>query len=487
MPEGAVAIVDIGSNSVRLVVYTGAVRSPAILFNEKIMAGLGKGVAADGALSPEGRGRALNALKRFRLLIGQMEVSRTLVVATAAVRDASNGAAFLAEVRALGFDAEILPGDREGIMAGLGVISAFPRADGMVGDLGGGSLELVDVSGGEARHSASLPLGVLRIPGLMKKGKALDEHVASALRAAGFETLAGSRPFYMVGGSWRALARVDMLMTGYPLPVTHEYRLPPARLDKLCKAFAEGAADELGAVPAVSLSRMPTLPDALAMLRALTRFFEPSALIVSSFGIREGLLYDALPAAERARDPLIEATRALGDTLGRFAEHGDLLDRWMAPVFADDPPDMARLRAAACLLSDVGWQANPDFRAERGVDIALHGNWVGIDGPGRVMIAAALFAGFGGGGGFHRLDVARLCDPARIARATLWGLAIRLGQRMSGGLAGSLERSRLERRGAVLRLALSGEDRALYGEIVERRHRALAQALGLTASVSVRT
>jgi exopolyphosphatase/guanosine-5'-triphosphate,3'-diphosphate pyrophosphatase len=284
----------------------------------------------------------------------------------------------------------------------------------------------------------------------------------------------------MVGGSWRALARLDIISRDYPLPITHHYRMPRARPAELRKLIASLSRSDPKSMPMLTASRIPTLPAAKLILSALVDALEPSELIVSSFGIREGLLFDELPAPERTKDPLIEAARDAGRGLSRFGEHGDLLDRWIAPIFADSPA-MARLRLAACLLADVAWQAHPDFRAERGVEMALHGNWVGIDVCGRVMVAQALFSNFGGGREFPDKRVAALCDREALACASRWGLAMRLGQRLSGGLASSLERSRLEREGEVIRLVLPKGEEALYGETVERRLRKLASALGCKA------
>ncbi|MBA3676343.1 MAG: Ppx/GppA family phosphatase [Sphingosinicella sp.] len=483
MPVKPVAIIDIGSNSVRLVVYSGATRIPSIVFNEKVMAGLGKGFAKTGALSVSAQDRAIGALRRFRILTDQMHVSRTRVVATAAVRDASNGDEFLEKVRAAGFRPEVLSGEEEGVMAGQGVLSAIPGANGIIGDLGGGSLELVDVAEGKVVHSASLPFGVLRHAALLEKGEdAFREKLAGKLHGLGFRKSGKGRPFYMVGGSWRALARLDMLLKDYPLPITHEYRMgidAPAKLQKAIDNFDKADAKSAS----LSVSRMPALPYANLLLKALADEIRPSELVVSSFGIREGLLYDDLDRKSRALDPLIEAAREAGRGLGRFAEHGDLLDRWIAPIFEDDR-ETARLRLAACLLADVAWQANPDFRAERGVDMALHGNWVGIDGPGRVMVAQALFSNFGGGEDFARQEVSRLCSKQDLARASLWGLAMRLGQRFSGGVAESLEQSRLSIENGMLRLELKRGTEALYGEIVERRLKGLANALNCTAEAT---
>ena len=479
MFDKTVAIIDIGSNSVRLVVYAGLPRIPFIIFNEKVLAGLGEGLAQTGSLSPEASKRALAALRRFSIITRQMEVSEYRTVATAAVRDAANGAQFLAEVRALGFHPEMLSGEQEAIAAGQGVLSGIPDADGIVGDLGGGSLELVDIGGGEVRRTVSLPLGVLRLPPILADGeKALARKVAEAVAGAGLGGVGRGRPFYLVGGSWRSLARIDMLLTGYPLPIMHHYSMRSERAAELQPVIAKLEQGKLKNMGTVSVSRVPTLANGNVLLKHLVETLQPSQLIVSSFGIREGLLFERLDGDTRKQDPLLEAAREAGRGLGRFAEHGALLDRWIAPVFEDEP-EATRLRLAACLLADVAWQAHPDFRAERGVDMALHGNWVGVDGPGRVMMAQALFSNFGGRGNFADQEVASLCNPDELKRASQWGLAMRLGQRLSGGVAAGLERSALERAGEKLRLKLKKSYEGLYGETVERRLRNLAGSLNL--------
>ena len=121
-----IAIVDIGSNSVRLVVYSGAPRVPTPIFNEKVLAGLGAELAGTGELSARSQEKALAALRRYHLLIGHMGVKRTRVVATAAARDARNGAQFVKRIDAIGFDCEVLAAEEEARLAGEGVLSAFP-------------------------------------------------------------------------------------------------------------------------------------------------------------------------------------------------------------------------------------------------------------------------------------------------------------------------------------------------------------------------
>ena len=476
-------IIDIGSNSIRLVVYQGPKRLPSILFNEKVMAGLGRALAAKGAIDPEAMARAQVALARFAALAREMDVAALRTVATAAVRDAANGHELIDHARGLGLDVELLSGDEEALASGRGVLSGIPEADGIVGDLGGGSLELVRVADGAVGERASFPLGVLRIAAIRARGKgALERHVAGLLRKTGWAGTGAGRPFYLVGGSWRSLARLDMHLTGYPLPIVHHYAMPAATVTRLGRALAHLDKARLREVPDLSAARIPTLGDATALLATVLRQLGSTTTIVSAYGLREGLLYAALDAGTQREDPLIVATRNEGRRLGRFAEHGDLLDRWIAPLFADDTPDLARLRHVACLLADVGWHANPEFRAERGLDVALHGDWVAIDARGRALVAQALFTGLGGGAKSPR-PLTDLASPAELRRAAIWGLAIRLGQRLSGGVAGPLERTRLGRKDGAVTLTLAGEDAAFYGETVERRHKALAAALGGEARV----
>lgn len=474
--KARVAIIDIGSNSVRLVVYDGAARLPAVLFNEKVMAGLGRSLSETGAIDKSGLARARAALARFAALAREMQVSELRTVATAAVRDASNGGELIRAAEALGLEVELLSGQEEAMAAGMGVLSGIPEADGVVGDLGGGSLELVRVVAGTVTDRVSFPLGVLRLGVIRAEGKgALDRRVAKLFADSGWSGRGKGLPFYLVGGSWRALARLDMHRTGYPLPVVHQYPIALDRVGDLQRVLAEIPKTELKAIPDISSARIPTLPDATALLLSVLRHLGSSGSVVSAYGLREGLLYQRLTPAQRLEDPLIAAARDEGERSGRFPEHGDLLDTWIAPLF-DDAPELARLRHAACLLADVGWRANPEFRAERGMEIALHGNWVAIDAAGRAILAQALYTALGGGLGTPEA-LARLADAESLARARLWGLAIRLGQRLSGGVAAPLKRSRVALE-ATLTLTLDQKDEALYGEAVEKRHKALAAMFG---------
>jgi len=473
-------IVDIGSNSIRLVVYDGPERSPFLLFNEKVSAGLGAGLSETGRIDDTAMERGITALVRFSCLAAEMEVEELSCIATAAVREAENGSEFVARAkRDAAMDIEIFTGEQEAQAAGYGVLSAIPDADGIVADLGGGSLELARVRDGDVYETVSLPLGVLRLPAIRERGKdALPKYMAKALKQSGWDVGESGLPLYLVGGSWRALAHLDMQLSHFPLPIIHNYRMNIDRAAYLVRVTAQMSKSSLKKVPAIPSSRAATLRHASALLAALVRQLSSSELVVSAHGLREGILFSQLGRDARSLDPLLVAAEAEGEAQGRFKGHGALIDRWIEPLFSSDPESWARIRRAACLLGDVGWRANPDFRAERGLEIALHGNWVGINAFERAMLAQALYSNFGGGAaiapGLHAI-----AEETALARAVQWGLAIRLAQRLSGGVAPPLENARLalDDTGAI-ELMLPHSHACLRGETVNRRLKHLGQAMG---------
>ena len=477
--EGRTAVIDIGSNSIRLVVFDGHGRMPSFLFNEKVMVGLGKRRESDGSLSADAVADAMETLRRFRMLCTAMSVTDLRTVATAAVREAPNGGEFRKAIERIGLPVRLLSGEDEAELAALGVISAIPEANGLVGDLGGGSLELARIKNGKVKERTSFPLGVLRVSELRrnKKKGALKRAVAKALKSVDWVRKCEGRPIYMVGGSWRALARVDMHRTKFPLPIVHHYTMQPDRPGRLVRLLAQINPAKLTAVPSLASGRIPYLSDGAAVLSQLVKQIGLGEVVVSAYGLREGLLYERLDKETRSLDPLIAATRDEGERQGRFREHGDLLDRWIAPLFEDESDTDKRIRLASCLLADTGWRAHPEFRAERGLEMALHGNWVGIESNGRGKMAQALFTNFGGGLGAVE-ELAALCSKKELEQAARWGLAMRLGQRLSGGVAGPLELSRLAFDGDKIVLSVDRGDAGLYGEPVAKRHRQLSGAFG---------
>ena len=480
-PFGPVGIIDIGSNSVRFVAYGGSERVPSVLFNERLMAALGRGVAKNGKLDPQAMDMTLRALARFRQLGKEMGLKRLHTVATAAVRDASNGKAFLKQIAEIGLKPRLISGDEEALLAGLGVLSAMPDAKGMVADLGGGSLELISVHKGGVGNGITLPLGVLRL-GPSPNHREIGRKLRHDIKGDGLKDAARGHGLYLVGGSFRALATLDMKSTDHPLPIVHNHRILPERLPEIRQILATRSADDLKEMTQISGARIPTLPAVVELLEAMIHVLGPRKIYVSAFGLREGLLYRDLDRTTQSCDPLLAAALEVGERLGRFGDHGTALDQWMDPLFPDESKQMRRLRLATCLLGDIAWNAHPDFRAERAVDMALHGNWVGIDSHGRAILGRALCSAFGGDGGFSP-DVARLLEADEVERVVAWGRALRLAQRLSGGTEALLLKTSIALQDGNVVLFIPDKYRQLYSEAVERRMIQLARSLKKEAEV----
>lgn len=473
------AVIDIGSNTIRLVVYAGLPRAPMSIYNEKSRVALGSCLSGNGIIDDATMAKALAALGRFETLARAMKVDTLRVVATAATREAKNGHVLIAEAAKLGIRVDVLDGNTEATAAGLGVLSDNPRANGYVGDLGGGSLELVRVADGALGERISLPLGTLRHKAIEGKNnkqivqmvkQSLDEHDGGT----GFKIEKGL-PFYMIGGSWRCFSRLHMHVSQYPLTILSNYQMPADAPAQLTAMVNDPAA--LAQTKIVSSTRAVALPGATALLAALVRLFEPEKLVTSIYGLREGLLFDQLSAAEKREDPLIAAARFEGERLARFPFHGDALADWIAPVFADQNANDTRLCRAVCLLADSVWNVNPEYRADHALDLALDGNWPGVVASDRAIIAAALWTVHGGKRALPEM-LPQLASAGALAQAAVWGLAIRLAQRLDGGTGGALTDSRIDGDSNVLRLYLTRQSARLNCNSLQRRLQQLGDALG---------
>lgn len=471
--EESRAIIDIGSNTVRLVVYGGPPRAPVTLLNEKVTARLGKHVAETGRLSEKAMANVLAALARYKALIDLAGIPRVDVVATAAARDAKNGAAFLDRISALGFEPRLLSGVEEAETSATGVLGAFPDAMGIVGDLGGGSLELVDVADGGTSHGVSLPLGSLRLPTLRAKGdRVFVREIGRMLAKADWVAEPGV-VLYLVGGSMRALARAMMVRLGWPLEDTHGFSLDAEEALKLARLFARRG-QTLKAVEGVSSSRLASIPDAAALLVVLLQRLEPGRVVFSSWGLREGVLFGSLDADEQAADPLLAGVFAFVEPMAVTTMQVDAAVTWMEQAV---PFARTRLGRAALALCLAAGRVEPNLRRDLAGDWGLRKRWVGVDNMGRAALATALRASAGKGAGAE--PWARLATPSLLAEARALGLAARLCRRMSAGAIAVMARSALRAEGGSLRLTSDVPD--LVGEGFSRDLRDLAQQLGLCA------
>jgi exopolyphosphatase / guanosine-5'-triphosphate,3'-diphosphate pyrophosphatase len=486
-----VAVIDIGSNSIRLVVYHDAGRAPLPVFNEKVMCSIGRGVEHTGKLSPEGVTLALATLVRYKSMTDAMGVSRLEVVATAAVRDARNGRDFVAQIeRETGLSVRILSGSDEVELSAEGVVSAFPRADGFVGDLGGGSLELIDVRRGVAGDRITLPLGPLRLmdaaDGNLRRGRHIVERAFKQIPWLG--ALRG-RPFYAVGGSWRTMARLHMEATKYPLHIIHHYKIDAGKLRSLFKGSGPWSARAFDRRAQLSRRRVDLLPWAAMVMEALFDRAPPSRLVFSAWGLREGCLYARLPAKLKAHDPLFDAVRVIAGE-SRFGLKPGALFGFITPILMARQVDdmLTRLAHAVCTLSDFAWSEHPDYRAVQAYRRALLMPVVGTDHAGRAFLAVALGTRYGASLDAlpDRIAVQLLpSDHVRTAQAV--GLAVRLAYTLSGGAPDLLAGARLVASDQSLTLEVPAARRLLVGDTVMRRLEGLARNLGLAARLAPET
>jgi len=484
-----VGVVDIGSNSVRLVVYDGLRRSPSPIFNEKILCGLGRGVATKGKLDEINMTRAVAALRRFRALARQIGAKQVFALATAAAREASNGEEFIESAeKALGAHIEVLTGKEEARFAALGVLAGIPDADGIAGDLGGGSLELIDIKDGKVRSGVTLPLGPIRLmdmsEGDIDKARIIVDEYFS--RTPILKDL-NRRTFYAVGGTWRNLAKLHMAQTRYPLHVLHCYRLERQQAGALAGLVAGLSSNSLKEIREVSKSRSDTMPFGALVLERLLSHSKPDHVEVSVYGVREGLLYSKLRRRSRQTDALLASCWDFARRYARSPEHELELCDWTDQLFASgklkETAEQKRLRYAACLLADIGWKAHPDYRAERSLGMISQAAFVGINHPGRVFLALTVFYRYDGERDDD--DLARMLDDEAHQRAHLLSSIFRLAYILSAAMPGMLPKIKLKVEGKSLVLGLPKKLADLAGERVDKRLSAVAAEIGRTGKVVI--
>lgn len=469
--ETSRAVIDIGSNTVRLVVYGGPPRAPVVLLNEKVTAKLGKGVAENGKLSGKAMTNVLAALARYKAIIDLGGIGSVDVVATAAVRDASNGDKFLDRVRALGFAPRLLSGVEEAETSATGVIGAFPDARGIVGDLGGGSLELVDVADGGTSHGVSMPLGSLRLPALRMGGDRTFARKVGAMLAQADWAAEPGVTLYLVGGSMRAFARAAMVRMNWPLEDTHGFTLDADKALELARLLSRRG-QALKPIDGVSTSRLASIPDTAALIAILLRRLAPGRIVFSSWGLREGLLFSALSASEQAQDPLVAGVADFVTQLGISRAEGDAALRWMQAVV---PIAGTPLGRAAVLLCLAAGRVEPNLRRETPRAWGLRKRWIGVETSGRAVLAAALQSSVSRGGPTD--DLARLAPATNLWEAQTLGLAARLCRRLTAGCVPLIERTAL--RVQAGQLSLESSEPALIADGALRDLKELAHHMAL--------
>jgi exopolyphosphatase/guanosine-5'-triphosphate,3'-diphosphate pyrophosphatase len=476
-----VAVVDIGSNSVRLVIYDGLTRHASALHNEKALCAIGRGMVSSGKLDDAGTAFAIETLARFRELCEAHAVNDVGAVATAAARDASNGRDFIRRAeKALGHPIRILSGEEEARTAAEGTIAGIPDADGVIADLGGGSLDMVTVKDGKTGQAWTFPFGPLRLMdisgGNLNKARNAVEKELGGLDLG--KQLKG-RALYAVGGIWRALAHVDMQNESYPLHVLHQYTMPGGRVVKLCRVISGLSKKSLEKMRAVPKRRAEALPYGALVMEKMVEVFHLKEVVISAFGLREGVLYRKLSAAEAAKDPLIEFARDTGARDGRVQESGHELFQWMSPLFAKETTAERRVREAACYFADIGWRRHPDDRAMGAFAQVLRGAYVGASHQERAMVATAVYYRYAGEDDFPEdTGIGGLLGAEGGVLSLRIGLAARLAFGIVGVVEGGLKGIGLHLSKDMLTLEVPAARKALLGEIVQKRLDDVAEAFG---------
>jgi exopolyphosphatase/guanosine-5'-triphosphate,3'-diphosphate pyrophosphatase len=485
-PEGRqAAVIDLGSNSVRLVIYRVEGRAIWTIFNEKALAGLGRDLPYTGRLSSEGVEVAMGALQRFRTLLNGWETQDVIAAATAAVREAADGPAFLRRVQAAtGLDVRILSGEEEARYAALGVLAGEPGADGVVADLGGSSLELVRLAHGAPKEGETLALGPFalgapRTLDIERTRRAIESELGPV--APRFQ----ARNLHAVGGAWRNLALLHMELVDYPLRVAHQYEMSRADAFAVARFVERLSRASLEKIQGLSKKRFDTLPYAALVLEAVIERLGIERVVISAYGVREGLLLDRMAPEVRTRDPLIEGCEALTAVRGLSQDLGAALEAWLKPAFAQLPPVFGArdpvLIAAACRLADIGARLHPDHRADIAFEEVLRAPVAGMTHAERAFLACAAFARHSATASPpEAATVGRLLTPERRQRARALGAAVRLGCDLSGRNSHLLSNAILSIADDRLQLAARpGWEDMLLGDQTAKRAQTLASALRL--------
>lgn len=485
--QGLIGVIDVGSNSIRMVVFEDHVRSPDYVFNEKTICRLGEGLAETGRLSPKGRERAAAALRRFTGLAKAMGVSKLITVGTAALREAEDGPEFRDRVHAeTGVTIRVATGREEAQLAAQGVLLGWPNVEGVIADLGGSSLELAHVSGEQIISAVSTPAGHLRM-GEGAGGQGQSDTARSALHALDSAATAfteAASDLVLVGGAWRGLAKAQMERTNYPLHVLQGYELKPADAQDLCEWAIAAPPAELKKLSGSSSARAASLANGAVALLRLLKVLKPDTVTISAFGVREGLIYEQMPEAKRSLDPLIAVAEATEARAARCPGFGQELFEWLRPLLEVAPGASERLARAACLLHDVNWRTHPDFRAAACFATVARANLSGVSHSHRLFLGATLVHRYKGSltDVSAKAAVGTLSDEDQFG-AEIIGRALRLGAMITGSVPGLLAPSRLEVRDEELILNLPPDIAALFGERVERRFMALAGAMGRSGRI----
>lgn len=475
-------VIDIGSNSIRLVVYDDLSRAPFPRFNEKSMVALGVGIGEDGRFSADTISRALYAIVRLSSIAQAMEVERVDVLATEATRRASNGHELIDAIREqTGLETRILTGEEEAFYSAHGVISGFYQPKGMFGDIGGGSLEVAEViTDSVGTRMTSMPLGALPVTAKLQEGYGNAKKWVDEILTEHLPPMLTNPVFYAVGGGWRALARIHIAMNDLPIRVVHGYEVPAEDIRTLARDIAKMSPEQVAALPDVPSRRISTLPASALVMSRVLRKLAPDTVAFSAYGLREGWLYKQLDDAEQYRDPLLECAQAIGLPVARVPAFSEALGKWTDDLFPGETQQEKRLRLAVCALTDIAWREHEKVRATDSFLRLLQFPFVGLSHPERAFISVAILARYAGKvDDSVRSTTSGLLTASELRRAEILGCALLLGHRFSASVPEILTHARLRIDADAVRLEILNAQSVPDSDAVQSRLRKLAKATGL--------
>ncbi|HYD17546.1 MAG TPA: Ppx/GppA family phosphatase [Patescibacteria group bacterium] len=489
MPEASskdyVAVLDIGSNAVRFVVYDGLNRAPFKIHNERTQCHLGKHLATTGMLNPDGVNAAFEAIGRYAGLIKAMKIKQVKAVATAAMRDAKDGGDFIKKVKSeFGLKIDIIEGEEEARLASQGVMMNGLGANGVIGDYGGGSLELIVVEKDVVKHKTSLPIGAHRlhaIQGEAAQKKAVEEQLAGVPFLQNYE----GRDFYAMGGAWRSMARAHMRMIKHPVLMLDHYTIDGKKAADYAAYIAKQSPASLAKTVGMMEKRVHDIGVAAMAMACVFDILKPSRLIFSGTGLREGLLYDQLAPAVQKEDSLLASCEKIARQVSRFSDHDgfEALYKWIAPLYGAADAQTKKLLKASCLLSDIGWFEHEDYQADHAFERILVMPFYGTDHAGRAHLALTQYVRYGGDPDRKSETVQKLLTEKDVTVATVTGLALATGYLLTGGALGLLKDSELILEGKTITLNLRAKSHMLNAEVVTKAFGRLADAMGKDAVI----
>jgi len=479
-----IGIIDIGSNSIRLVVFDGPKRSPLYLYNEKVFYRLGQKSVGGQNFTDKILAEVTNIVDRFVTISRNMKAVKIIAFGTSALREANNSTDLIRLVLdRTGINVEIISGETEAEYAAKGILLGFPNSFGVICDLGGNSVEFGTILEGKVINCKTALLGPLALNKLFRINKDAKNHMKTIIGSLNIIQQNDLRKkLFLIGGSWRAIAKFHMELTGYPLKIIQGYKIKAKELKKTLSLISSEVGKKRLLMTNIPNERLELLPHSANLLEIILETYRFDTVIFSSFGVREGIIFDQLSEKERNRDPLLEAAKYFERKDSRFPKLSRSVFNWIAPFHKTFNKKNKRLIFAACKLHDISWIAHPDYKMEMCLELITRSNISGITHKDRMFLAAILlFRHKIKSEVIQELDLFNLVSKRKRGIAMVIGKSLRLASTFFGE-KDLFKEIKISVKNDEVVLTIPEHLKSLNGEIVERRKHELNKALKIFKS-----